>query len=225
MRTLLLRAADYLYPGQPGRYGTLPVLLIALTCVTGIVDAVSFLGLRHVFVANMTGNVVFIGFSLAGATDLSLWASALAFAAFVVGAWTAGRVVRRLGTAQRAFRTVVTVQTVLVAGAVVLAAGAGHTATGAQVGLIVLLGLGMGLQNGAVLTVKLPDLTTTVLTRVLTGLVTDPPGRAGVRRTVSILAMLAGAVTGAALLLHVGAGAALGLALALLVGVGLAARL
>src|SRR5258706_6103576 len=39
----------------------LPALLI-LTFVTGLVDAVSFLGLGHVFTANMTGNIVFLGF-------------------------------------------------------------------------------------------------------------------------------------------------------------------
>jgi uncharacterized membrane protein YoaK (UPF0700 family) len=35
--------------------------LIGLTVVTGLVDAVSFLGLGHIFTANMTGNLVFLG--------------------------------------------------------------------------------------------------------------------------------------------------------------------
>jgi len=38
-----------------------------LTVVTGLVDAFSYLVLGHVFVANMAGNVVFLGFALAGA--------------------------------------------------------------------------------------------------------------------------------------------------------------
>jgi uncharacterized membrane protein YoaK (UPF0700 family) len=38
-----------------------PVLLV-LTATTGIIDAVSYLGMGHVLVANMTGNVVFLGF-------------------------------------------------------------------------------------------------------------------------------------------------------------------
>ena len=42
-------------------------LLLGFTVVTGVVDAVSFLFLGRVFVANMTGNVVFIGFAVAGA--------------------------------------------------------------------------------------------------------------------------------------------------------------
>lgn len=221
---MLLRAADRLFPTAQGSYGVLPPLLVALTFVTGVVDAVSYLGLRHVFVANMTGNVVFFGFSLAGAPNLSVWASALAIAAFVTGAWTAGRVAGRISEGERLFRVIVTGQTVLVAGAVVVALAAGHQAVGAQVALIIPLGCGMGLQNAAARKLALPDLTTTVLTLTVTGLVSDAPGRASVRRLLSIAAMFGGAVCGAALFVHVGAGAALGLALALLLAVGVAVR-
>src|SRR5437588_12916727 len=54
--------------------------LFGLTFVTGFIDGVSFLGLGHVFTANMTGNVVFVGFALAGAADLSILRSLAAFA-------------------------------------------------------------------------------------------------------------------------------------------------
>ena len=40
-------------------------ILLAMTLVTGIVDAVSFLALGLVFTANMTGNLVLIGFAFA----------------------------------------------------------------------------------------------------------------------------------------------------------------
>jgi hypothetical protein len=53
-------------PADPG-HGPLPLLLLALTVVTGLVDAVSILRLGRVFVANMTGNVVFTGFAVTGA--------------------------------------------------------------------------------------------------------------------------------------------------------------
>ena len=46
-------------------------MMVALTFVTGVVDAASYLKLGHVFVANMTGNIVFLGFALAGASGLS----------------------------------------------------------------------------------------------------------------------------------------------------------
>ena len=45
--------------------------LLALTFSTGTVDAVSYLGLGHVFTANMTGNVVLLGFGIAGAAILA----------------------------------------------------------------------------------------------------------------------------------------------------------
>src|ERR1700694_5742345 len=73
------------------RHGPLPALLVVLTMVTGLVDAVSYLTLGHVFVANMTGNVVFLGFAVAGATDFSIPASVVAVGAFLVGALTGGR--------------------------------------------------------------------------------------------------------------------------------------
>jgi Protein of unknown function (DUF1275) len=47
-----------LVPGRTRSHGPLPPLLLSLTFVTGLVDAFSYLVLGHVFVANMTGNVV-----------------------------------------------------------------------------------------------------------------------------------------------------------------------
>ncbi|HEY8808806.1 MAG TPA: DUF1275 family protein, partial [Solirubrobacterales bacterium] len=66
------------------------MLLILLTMVTGVVDAVSYVALGHVFVANMTGNVVFLGFALAGAPGLSAPASIAALGAFLLGAIAGG---------------------------------------------------------------------------------------------------------------------------------------
>jgi hypothetical protein len=64
----------------------LPGLLLALTAITGLVDAVSYLKLGNVFVANMTGNVVFLGFGLTQKTSISATASLLAIATFLLGA-------------------------------------------------------------------------------------------------------------------------------------------
>jgi hypothetical protein len=80
-------AARTLVPGRGDPHGPLPPLLIVLTFVTGLVDAVSFLKLGpNVFVANMTGNIVFLGFALAGATNISLLTSVVAVLAFLLGA-------------------------------------------------------------------------------------------------------------------------------------------
>ena len=47
-------------------------VLLALTFVTGTVDAVSFLGLGQVFAGMQTGNVVFLGFGIAGAAGAAV---------------------------------------------------------------------------------------------------------------------------------------------------------
>jgi uncharacterized membrane protein YoaK (UPF0700 family) len=69
----------------------LPGLLLALTVGTGLVDAVSYLTLGHVFVANMTGNVVFFGFAVAGVGGVSWSAMLLAVGCFGAGAFIGGR--------------------------------------------------------------------------------------------------------------------------------------
>ncbi|WP_189932288.1 YoaK family protein [Streptomyces sulfonofaciens] len=215
---LLDRTAALLFPGRRDHHGVLPPLLVVLTFVSGLVDAVSFLGLDHVFVANMTGNMVFLAFALAGAPELSASASLLAVACFVTGVLAAGRWAPRFGTPERMFAPLVAAQAVLVAGA--LAAGAAGTVSYV---LIVLLAVGMGLQNAMVHRLGLPDLTTTVLTRTLTGLVADPPGPSRVRRAVSVTVLVCGALTGGALQVHRGTVPVLIVALILLAAVALAA--
>ena len=77
----------------------------------------------------------------------------------------------------------------------------------------------MGVQNATVRHLKVFDLTTTVLTMTLTGIAADLRQRdrfAIVRRLLAVLAMLAGAIAGALLVLRVSDAAALGLAAALL---------
>src|SRR4051794_30702246 len=75
MSTRALGTVTRAWPWARSEHGTLPVVLVALTVVSGVVDAVSYLALGHVFVANMTGNVVFLGFALAGAPGLAAPAS------------------------------------------------------------------------------------------------------------------------------------------------------
>src|SRR5438309_10412863 len=84
-----------LAPAPEDRDRLLRPLLVVLTVVTGLVDAVSYIALGHVFVANMTGNVVFLGFALAGASGLSAPASLAALAAFLLGALVGGRIAVR----------------------------------------------------------------------------------------------------------------------------------
>src|SRR2546428_1053640 len=78
------------------RPASLPQLLLVLTVTTGLIDAVSVLGLGRVFTANMTGNVVFLGFALARVPGFSLVRSLAALAAFLAGAVIGGRLAIRL---------------------------------------------------------------------------------------------------------------------------------
>ncbi len=87
---------------QPGvSFFSLPALLLVLTVTTGLIDAVSVLGLGRVFTANMTGNIVFLGFALAGVPGFSRPRSLAALAAFLVGAVIGGRLGARLEGSQR----------------------------------------------------------------------------------------------------------------------------
>src|SRR6201987_3070704 len=74
----------------------LSLALLALTVSTGTVDAVSYLGLGHVFTANMTGNIVLLGFGIAGAGGLPVLAPLVSFGAFMFGAGTGGLLARRV---------------------------------------------------------------------------------------------------------------------------------
>ena len=190
------------------RHGPLPLLLLALTVVTGLVDAVSILSLGRVFVANMTGNVVFIGFALAGAPGFALAASLSALAGFLGGASVGGRLTRRIHTHRGRLLlagTAVELACVIIGLAIVVAAPT-HLPGGVQDAAAAVLAFALGTQNAVVRSLAVPDLTTTVLTLTLTGLVAD--ARHGlnatvIRRLLAVTTMLGGAVVGALLVLKV----------------------
>jgi uncharacterized membrane protein YoaK (UPF0700 family) len=209
----------------------LPPLLIVLTIVTGLVDAVAYLRLGHVFVANMTGNVVFLGFAAGGAGGLSVWGSLLALACFLPGGIAAGRLTSRLGNdRRRQLYAAATVEVVLCAIAVAVAAVAGQQLdAGSRYPLIAVLALAMGVQNATARRLGVADLTTTVLTLTLTGIAADSwlgggSGAKTARRVLAVAAMLLGAFAGSLLLIHVRPVAPLALAVALLALVAAVAR-
>jgi uncharacterized membrane protein YoaK (UPF0700 family) len=117
-------AVGTVWPGRGARDGPLPPLLLLLTLVTGLVDAASYLKLGHVFVANMTGNVVFLGFAIAGASGLSIWASVVALGSFLLGGLAGGLIGDRFAAHRgQLLRTALATQLLFVAAAVSLAAG------------------------------------------------------------------------------------------------------
>jgi uncharacterized membrane protein YoaK (UPF0700 family) len=201
---------EVLVPARGSRHGPLAPLLLSLTFVTGLVDAFSYLLLGHVFVSNMTGNVVFIGFAFAGAAGFSILASLVALASFSAGALLGGRIghAHRGHRGQLFTRTVSLEALLFAAGVVVAAVGGEPVSSGYRYSLIVLLGIAMGMQNATARRLAVPDLQTTVITLTITGMLADSAVAGGTgsvagRRLVPVTAMLLGALAGALLALDV----------------------
>jgi uncharacterized membrane protein YoaK (UPF0700 family) len=230
MSALLADTRQTLAPSRDGKDGLLPPLLVALTAVTGLVDAFSYLVLGHVFVANQTGNVVFFAFALAGVRGFSATASIVAIGSFAVGASVAGRLGRSLAARRELLLGVTAgIQAVIVAETVTMTALTPiPIPAGLRYALIVSLALAMGAQNATARKLAVPDLTTTVLTLTITGLAADHwlAGATGARvgrRLISVAAMFVGALAGALLVLHVHIVYPLVIALVILVAVTISA--
>ncbi|MCU1478101.1 MAG: hypothetical protein JWQ64_2794 [Subtercola sp.] len=190
-------------------HGPLPALLLLLTFGTGLIDAISILGLGRVFIANMTGNIVFIGFALAGAPGYSLWGSLVALAGFLVGASAGGVVISRFGGHRgKLLRNALMVQLALFLAALVISLiGGTPLPIAAQLLILAVGAIALGIQNAVVRHLAVPDMTTTVLTMTLTGIGTDLRKRdlaTATRRVIAVLAMLIGAGIGAVLVLTLG---------------------
>jgi uncharacterized membrane protein YoaK (UPF0700 family) len=216
------KAAGGLLAGDT-RHGPLPLLLLVLTFVTGVVDAVSYLKLGHVFVANMTGNVVFLGFAAGGAEELSVVATLAAIGSFFVGALAGGRLGSNARQHRGRFLALSTYAEFAAVGAALVVSLASFGTGGgiSAYALVVLLAFAMGLQNATARRLGVPDLTTTVLTLTVTGLAADSRLAGGSnpntgRRVLATVAMLAGALAGSVLILRVSLSAALALAATLL---------
>jgi uncharacterized membrane protein YoaK (UPF0700 family) len=189
-------------PAKPAASRAVVLTLLALTFTTGLVDAVSYLGLGRVFTANMTGNVVLLAFGLAGIDGLPVLAPLASLAAFACGAAAAGFALRRAGAVGPAVLAGALMAEGLVAGVATLVAArsAVHAGTVTAGIIIALLAFAMGLRNAVVRRLAVAELTTTVLTMTVTGLAADgtsvPPGMHG-RRLAALACMLAGAFVGA----------------------------
>ena len=184
-------------------------LMLTLSVATGLVDAISVLGLGKVFTANMTGNIVFLGFAAAGTPDFHAVSYLVAIAAFLLGALVAGRT----GKAQAAqpLRRWLLIAALVEAGLLWTAAIvaidfdiATQTPGTRLYAIIALTAVTMGFRNSTIRQLKIPDLTTTVLTLTLTGLAADSRLAGGAnpnmgRRIAAVVAIFVGAFIGAVL--------------------------
>jgi uncharacterized membrane protein YoaK (UPF0700 family) len=209
MSTFLADVRETLAPRSDTRHGPLSPLLVVMTAVTGLVDAFSFLALGRIFVANMTGNIIFLGFALAGAPGFSISATLLALGSFIIGGFIGGALAARHGSHRGRLLTIAAAtQTFFLLGAVLLTLLAGVPVPAPEgYALTCFLGAAMGLQNATVRKLAVPDLPTTVLTLTLISVPADSQlvggsgSRAG-RRLIAVVAMLLGALIGALLLTH-----------------------
>ncbi|MGD9735260.1 MAG: YoaK family protein [Solirubrobacterales bacterium] len=197
--------------------------LLVLTFATGVIDAVSFLGLGNVFTANMTGNVVLLGFGISGAPGLPILAPLVSLGSFFVGSVVGGRMANRYPAKANRLSRSMQVEIGFLAAAMVwtlvVDVEPGHLSAGIA---IAMLAFALGVRNATVRQVKVADLTTTVLTMTLTALAADSPlaggdGRGSWRRGGAVVAMLLGAIAGGLLVkAHLAAAIALAVVLAVL---------
>ncbi|MES2093728.1 MAG: YoaK family protein [Actinomycetota bacterium] len=177
--------------------------LLLLTASTGTIDAVSYLALDKVFTGNMTGNVLFIGFSLVGAGKTPLLNNFIALLGFVLGSILGGRIIGRstprgLPRSSRA---------VLIGGAALMIALAIYWLVvrdlnyPALLTVTALLAVVMGAQVSAVKPIGNSDVTTIVVTNTLANLARDSrlaggTGKNWFPRLAAVIAMGTGAVIG-----------------------------
>jgi len=198
--------------------------------VAGVLDATSILRLGRVFVAMMTGNLVFIGLAAAGAKGFAVDTCALSLGGFTVGALIGGQRCRAAGHRGCALRNVMAVKLCL-AGAVclIVIVNGPYLGVGARNVTVLLLAMSMGAQLAAIRYLKIPDLLTVVLTTTITGALTERPSSWHdtklLRRGLAVVAFVVGAVSGGLLILNVGLAAALLFGLGILVAVAIASEL
>ncbi|MFF0448830.1 DUF1275 family protein [Streptomyces sp. NPDC004609] len=197
------------------------LLPLLLTVAAGATDAVAYLGLGGVFTANMTGNLVLLGIAGAQGLDLHIARAAAATLAFTAGLVLAFRFTRTLDTGAVWPRRITGVLAVSLGCQLVFLAG--WTAVGgrpggvADVALVSVSALAMGVQTACARRVALAGITTTFVTGTLTSMAESAAAGSArhlMRRLGVLLALVAGALGGAlALSRHPAAAAAIAPAL------------
>ena len=159
-----------------GKDSFIPNILLVMTLVTGIVDAVSWLGLGRVFTNLQTGNLVVLAFAISGASGFSTTHNIATLVSFFVGALAGGRLIIRLVNE----RDLILFENMLEASALavigVLSFGFNSASGTPEILLytmIVLLAVAMGLRSAVVKKLSIPDMLTTLPTFTMTGILSD----------------------------------------------------
>ena len=178
--------------------------MLLLTFATGLADSISILALGHVFVANMTGNVIFLGFWLAPSTTIDLTAVAVALPTFICTTILSGRLARHFGIRTRTWITTVLATEIVLLVALAILAGTGMLLYqgNSKLVMIGILAMTFGLQHSSARQFGIQELSTTVLTSTIVSLGLDSrlAGGTGERHRLRIgvvATMCAGAFFGA----------------------------
>lgn len=197
--------------GSRDRQSVRDLLLVALTVASGAVDAISYLGLGKIFSAFMTGNLVFLGFSIAEIEGPDVVPVIVALVMFTAGAFLGLRFTAMRSNESGSWFPAVTVLLAFVAIAeasflVVWLSTAGHPSTVDADVLIALSSLAMGIQTAAVRSLGVQGIFTTAGTFTLVafaGTFAGSRSRSEMPRLVGVLlGLVAGAVAGGLLFLH-----------------------
>jgi len=150
-------------------------MVLMLTWAASGVDAISYIGLGHVFTANMTGNTVLLGLAIGQGQGLAALRSIVALVGFALGAALGAIIVER-GPRHPDWPVAVT-QAVVVEGIILGLFTVGWHLGGRSgwmlYALIILSALAMGAQSAAIRHLKVPGVATTFITGTLTSMVAE----------------------------------------------------
>lgn len=155
-------------------------LILLLAWTSGCLDALSFLALGHVFVANMTGNTVLFGLAIAQGNWSAMLHSLCAMLGFSLGAVLSALLLERNYERSKGKWTPRVVVSLAIEGCLLLLFAIAWPLTKALsqenllvYALIAVSGLAMGQQSATVVSLDIPGISTTYITGTITTLMTS----------------------------------------------------
>ena len=187
-------------------------LMMTLTVVTGLLDAVGYLGLDRVFTGNMTGNVVILGMGIAAAEGLPVAGPLIALLGYVLGAAVGGRLIRGRPKGWSAAITATVCVNALILAIVaslllLLPPSGGQSPAG--IAAAATIALVMGVQASIARFLAVTDMTTVVVTSTITSYASETLFMGGLawfthRRLWAVVAIFGGALAGGLMMkLHI----------------------
>jgi uncharacterized membrane protein YoaK (UPF0700 family) len=158
-------------------------MLLLLTWVAGSVDAVSYLGLGHVFTAMMTGNTVLLGLAIGQGQLFAALRSVTALGGFCLGAAVGALIVERDKKEQEwppAVTGALALEGIILGFFTITWHLTGPARSAGMLHVLILLsGLAMGIQAAAVRHLGVPGIATTYITGTITSLMVELTGSLG----------------------------------------------